>query len=184
LEDYPARADQRTTGRAGNRGPAGPAAPAGSREAGGSAADTPDNTSLYDLPDEELERLVANARAIASQDRLVAHPTRQAILLRLLEDSNEPGSDNGTHRGVGYKTLQDLTYLSIGGVAAHLHRLEEAGYVLCDKHFVDRKPETTFHITSLGREMLKETHARKMLAAGRSCGPGYWTTSGDRPQER
>ncbi|MXX73299.1 MAG: transcriptional regulator [Gemmatimonadetes bacterium] len=42
-----------------------------------------------------------------------------------------------------------------GNLAAHLRRLEEAGYLHVAKHFVDRKPLTRYRVTETGREAFR-----------------------------
>lgn len=43
-----------------------------------------------------------------------------------------------------------------GNLGAHLRKLEDAGYVRTEKHFVDRKPRTDCYLTELGRSALRE----------------------------
>lgn len=38
-----------------------------------------------------------------------------------------------------------------GNLGAHLRKLEDAGYVRSEKHFVDRKPRTDCYLTETGR---------------------------------
>ena len=75
-------------------------------------------------------------------DKLVSHPHRQAILYML------SGGD-----ALNMTVLQRVTELSSGGVAAHLRRLEEAGYVNVEKYFDERRhAKTEYTITAEGRE--------------------------------
>ncbi|WP_395646025.1 winged helix-turn-helix domain-containing protein [Terricaulis sp.] len=46
------------------------------------------------------------------------------------------------------KTLLELTQ---GNLSVHLRKLEEAGYVVIEKSFLDRKPLTRARITEAGR---------------------------------
>lgn len=43
-----------------------------------------------------------------------------------------------------------------GNLGSHLKKLEEAGYVLITKTFVDKKPKTIVNITDLGERAYKE----------------------------
>jgi DNA-binding MarR family transcriptional regulator len=43
-----------------------------------------------------------------------------------------------------------------GNLGAHLRKLEEAGYIRMEKHFVDRKPRTDCYLTDLGRRAFRE----------------------------
>jgi DNA-binding MarR family transcriptional regulator len=57
--------------------------------------------------------------------------------------------------------LRDLLHLTQGNLSVHATKLEEAGYVRIDKKFVDKKPVTTFVLTSRGREALV-AHVRQL----------------------
>jgi len=52
---------------------------------------------------------------------------------------------------VGFAYLKNLLKPSDGNLGAHLLRLEEAGYLVQEKTFVDRKPRTYLHLTPEGR---------------------------------
>jgi len=62
--------------------------------------------------------------------------------------------DQGTE--VEFTYLRDLLGLTDGNLGAHLRKLEEAGYVVVNKTFVDRKPRTYVAATSLGRHAFTE----------------------------
>ena len=51
-----------------------------------------------------------------------------------------------------FATLKSLLDLTDGNLASHTRSLEEAGYILCEKKFVGRKPNTTYMVTDAGRE--------------------------------
>jgi DNA-binding MarR family transcriptional regulator len=51
-----------------------------------------------------------------------------------------------------FATLKSLLELTDGNLASHTRSLEEAGYILCEKKFVGRKPNTTYMVTDAGRE--------------------------------
>jgi DNA-binding MarR family transcriptional regulator len=52
--------------------------------------------------------------------------------------------------------LQRQTGLTWGNISSHLRKLENAGYVLVQKEFLDKKPHTTLKLTNEGREAFKE----------------------------
>jgi len=52
---------------------------------------------------------------------------------------------------VDFSYLKNLLKLSDGNLGAHLLKLEEAGYLVQEKTFVDRKPRTYLHLTTEGR---------------------------------
>ncbi len=51
-----------------------------------------------------------------------------------------------------FNYLKDALELTDGNLGAHLHKLEEAGYVKIDKTFVRNKPQTYIEATEAGRE--------------------------------
>ena len=58
----------------------------------------------------------------------------------------------------GSLTFTDLRALlgtTDGNLSAHARRLEDAGYVLCNKTFDGRTPRTEYELTSLGRQELE-----------------------------
>ena len=60
-----------------------------------------------------------------------------------------------------FTQLKTLLRLTQGNLSVHASKLEEAGYVRTDKRFVDKKPVTTFTLTSKGRQALV-AHVRKL----------------------
>lgn len=48
--------------------------------------------------------------------------------------------------------IREKVKASDGNLSVHIRKLEEAKYVSSIKKFIDRKPVTTFQITSLGRK--------------------------------
>ena len=52
--------------------------------------------------------------------------------------------------------LRAQTGSTDGNLGAQLLKLEEVGYVIADKKFVQRKPQTTYHLTETGRSALSD----------------------------
>jgi len=52
---------------------------------------------------------------------------------------------------VDFTYVKNLLKLSDGNLGAHLLKLEEAGYLIQEKTFVERKPRTYLHLTAEGR---------------------------------
>ena len=52
---------------------------------------------------------------------------------------------------VEFTVLRERTGASDGNLATHLLRLEKAGYVKSRKRFVQRRPQTLYHMTDPGR---------------------------------
>lgn len=51
-----------------------------------------------------------------------------------------------------FGVLKDKTQATDGNLSTHLRKLEDAGYVVQDKRFVGRKPQTVIGMTELGRK--------------------------------
>ena len=54
-----------------------------------------------------------------------------------------------------FTELRDLLRTTDGNLSVQARRLEEAGYVTCQKRFEDRKPRTTYRLTAKGRSALE-----------------------------
>jgi DNA-binding PadR family transcriptional regulator len=59
--------------------------------------------------------------------------------------------------------LRERTGSTDGNLSIHLGKLEDAGYIKSTKAFVGRKPRTTYHMTSRGREALVQ-YVRQLKA--------------------
>ena len=55
---------------------------------------------------------------------------------------------------LSFNELKSLLGITDGNLSVHARRLEEAGFVACDKRFVERVPHTTFKLTAAGRKAL------------------------------
>ena len=57
---------------------------------------------------------------------------------------------------VDFSHLRDLLQVTDGNLGAHLRKLEEAGYIVVNKTFVERKPRTFVAATTEGRKVFAE----------------------------
>jgi DNA-binding transcriptional ArsR family regulator len=57
---------------------------------------------------------------------------------------------------LSFTELKSLLNTSDGNVSVHARKLEEAGYVTCEKSFKGRTPLTEFAITKAGRKALEK----------------------------
>jgi len=57
--------------------------------------------------------------------------------------------------------VRDAVGATDGNLTTHCRKLEEAGYIVINKRFVDRKPATFFRLTNTGRTALLE-YARQL----------------------
>jgi DNA-binding MarR family transcriptional regulator len=85
---------------------------------------------------------------MAALNEIIHQPVRLRIMAALatLAPSDE----------VDFNYLRDLLEVTEGNLGAHLRKLEEAGYIILDKTFVDRKPRTYVSITPDGRKVFNE----------------------------
>jgi DNA-binding transcriptional ArsR family regulator len=78
-------------------------------------------------------------------DRIIHDRTRLAILAALA------ASDV-----LAFNDLKDITGATDGNLSVHARRLEDAGYVHCDKTFSGRMPRTEYRLTAIGRRALEK----------------------------
>ena len=57
---------------------------------------------------------------------------------------------------VDFTYLRDLLDVTDGNLGAHLRKLEEAGFIVVSKTFVERKPRTYVSATAEGRKVFQE----------------------------
>ena len=78
--------------------------------------------------------------AIPDLDKVIHERARLAIVSALAT------SPSRTHN-----ELRDVLALTDGNLSVHARKLEEAGYISCDKDFAGRTPRTTYKLTVVGR---------------------------------
>jgi DNA-binding HxlR family transcriptional regulator len=78
-------------------------------------------------------------------DRVIHERVRLAIVSALA------GAES-----LSFNELKDLLGITDGNLSVHARRLEEAGFVACEKSFVDRVPRTEYQLTTAGRRALDE----------------------------
>ena len=76
---------------------------------------------------------------------------------RLLNDRVRLGilSSLAVTQTLGFSELKQLLDTSDGNLSVHARKLEDAGYLRCDKGFEGRVPRTSYAITPQGRRALK-----------------------------
>ena len=57
---------------------------------------------------------------------------------------------------VDFNTLKETLELTDGNLASHSSALEKAGYLLVEKRFIGKKPNTTFQATAAGKQAFQE----------------------------
>ncbi len=91
-------------------------------------------------------------------DRVIHDRTRLAILAARV--ASEPLASND---------LKSITGTTDGNLSVHARRLEEAGYVECDKLFAGRTPRTEYRLSTAGRRALEKylDHMEALIRATR-----------------
>jgi DNA-binding MarR family transcriptional regulator len=77
-------------------------------------------------------------------DTAVHGPIRLGVLTALQVDGP-----------LDFMTLRSRLDAGDGSLGLHLGRLEDAGYIDCQKSFVAKRPKSTYRITTAGRHALK-----------------------------
>ena len=60
------------------------------------------------------------------------------------------------HDRQSFAELKELLQTTDGNLSVHARKLEEGGYVSCQKRFAGRVPRTDYKITAAGRRALEE----------------------------
>jgi DNA-binding transcriptional ArsR family regulator len=78
-------------------------------------------------------------------DRVIHDRTRLAILAAL-----------AASEALAFGDLKDITGTTDGNLSVHARKLEDAGYVHCDKTFAGRTPRTEYRLSAAGRRALEK----------------------------
>ena len=84
-------------------------------------------------------------RSVVELDRVIHERVRLAIVSALASAD-----------ALTFNELKDLLELTDGNLSVHARRLEDAGFISCEKSFVERAPRTLFRLTDAGRTALDE----------------------------
>jgi len=57
---------------------------------------------------------------------------------------------------LSFNELKSILQTTDGNLSVHARKLEEAGYVECDKHFEGRMPKTDYRLSGSGRRALQK----------------------------
>ena len=86
---------------------------------------------------------LAPERSAAELDRLIHERLRLGIVSALA------GNESLT-----FNELKEILQTTDGNLSVHARKLEDAGYITCDKFFDGRTPKTEYQLTTAGREAL------------------------------
>lgn len=81
----------------------------------------------------------------ADLDRLIHERTRLALVSALAANNT-----------MSFNDLKSLLQISDGNLSAHARKLEEAGYLECNKSFDGRMPRTEYRLTAAGKAALQK----------------------------
>jgi DNA-binding transcriptional ArsR family regulator len=91
-------------------------------------------------------------------DRVIHDRTRLAILAALAASET-----------LSFTDLKAITGTTDGNLSVHARRLEDAGYVLCEKTFAGRTPRTEYQLSTTGRRAFEKylDHMDALIKAAR-----------------
>jgi len=97
-------------------------------------------------------------RPAADLDRLIHERMRLGIVSALAVSEK-----------LGFVELRRLMKTTDGNLSVHARRIEEAGYIACEKSFAGRVPRTEYRLTEAGRRALERylDHMEALIRATR-----------------
>lgn len=106
----------------------------------------------------EAPAAASAAAAHHDLDRVIHERVRLAIVSALAASPS-----------LTFNELKDLLGTSDGNLSVHARRLEEAGYVACEKGFEGRVPRSAYRLTAAGRRAFGRyvDHLEALIAHGR-----------------
>ena len=104
----------------------------------------PDEALASDMPAKKRAKSGGRTNPV-ELDRVIHERVRLAIVSALAVNDS-----------LTFNELKKLLDTSDGNLSVHARRLEEAGYLVCDKSFEGRVPRTEYRLTTAGRRALKQ----------------------------
>lgn len=116
------------------------------------------NTATTSNASQPLRVETAAGRVSESLDKVIHERMRLGIISALAANEKLSFSD-----------LKGLLNTTDGNISVHARKLEDAGYITCEKSFKGRTPLTEYKITVSGREELEKylSHMEALIAAMR-----------------
>jgi DNA-binding MarR family transcriptional regulator len=104
------------------------------------------------------EALDQAAVRVPELDRVIHERIRLAVISAL-----------AVNDALTFTELKALLDTTDGNLSVHARKLEEAGYVVCEKGFAGRVPRTVYRLTGPGRRALEKylTHMEAIIQATR-----------------
>lgn len=85
------------------------------------------------------------AEKVSVLDRTIHEPIRLGIISAL-----------AVNESLTFNELKSLLGVTDGNLSVHARKLEDAGFIACQKSFAGRVPRSDFHVTSEGRTALEK----------------------------
>lgn len=110
-------------------------------------------------PDGRAERLVLAGGAARALDRVIHERLRLGIVSAL-----------AVNESLTFNDLKKALDASDGNLSVHARKLEDAGYVVCEKKFEGRVPRTEYRLSPKGRAALESyvIHMEALIHATRA----------------
>lgn len=111
--------------------------------------------------DEIAAEVTAVAGAVSTElDKLIHERLRLGIVSALVANPS-----------LSFTELRTLLSTTDGNISVHTRKLEEAGYIVCEKSFKGRVPLTEYRITEEGRAALGRylNHMEALISAMKSA---------------
>ncbi len=86
----------------------------------------------------------AKGKAAPALDRLIHERLRLGIVSAL-----------AANESLTFNDLKNLMHITDGNLSVHARKLEDAGYITCNKYFDGRVPKTEYKLTASGRRALE-----------------------------
>lgn len=116
------------------------------------------------------QRTGSRVRGAAAPAR-IKRPKTATSIDRLLHDPMRLGITSALAAGgeMSFTDLKVTLGATDGNLSVHARRLEDAGYVACEKGFEGRTPRTTFKLTPSGRRAFQKylDHMDAIIKAAR-----------------
>ncbi len=103
-------------------------------------------------------RIVATGGGAAQLDRVIHERLRLGIVSAL-----------AVNESLTFVELKKILDTTDGNLSVHARKLEEAGYICCEKKFEGRVPRSEYQLTAKGRSALDSylTHMEALIRATR-----------------
>ncbi|MBK5292330.1 MAG: transcriptional regulator [Acidobacteriia bacterium] len=107
----------------------------------------------------ECVQVTATPKSAVALDRLIHERIRLAIVSALAVNDS-----------LSFADLKRLLETTDGNLSVHARKLEEGGYLECEKRFEGRIPKTEYRLRPRGRKALEKylAHMEALIAAARA----------------